>query len=692
MVVDTVCTYCGVGCDISFEVNGNIKRAFAKKEGEVSQGKLCIKGRKGWEFLYSEKRIKSPLIRKSFIEKHIDLFPEYIKNKLHTLKVFDTVFYKASLDLACEIVAWKLLDIKEKYSPYSIAGIGGARTNCESGYFFQKFIREYIGSPHIDNCARVCHSPSLKGMRTTIGEGAATNPFNDIYDAQFLLVIGSNTTEAHPIVSNRILEVVKKKGTKLAVVDVRKIFLSKFAKYHLSIPFESNLMVLNMMARVILEEGLYNKRFIEERTKGFEEYKEKILSDPYSDPEIFRKIKGYEDLTDKIRSVAREYATKRSMILWGLGVTEHIDGSYSVMAITHLALLTGNIGKKGAGLIPLRGQNNVQGACDVGCLPYYAPDYKKPEKIGLMTPDIFDAVLEGKIKAIYNIGEDLAHIHANQNKVREALKQLDFLVVNELFPNEVVSFADVVFGVKSAYEKEGVYINAERRLHISQPVLHSDLPDDWEVLNLIAKKMGINTDYKTSEDVWNEVRAIASERFAGASYEKLKKYRLKGLQWPVKEKDTPVLHVEKFRTEDGYGRFVYKQWQKRGMIKEILDKKSLEGFYLTTGRNIFHYNNAAQTKHCPSLLSKCQEDVLYISLEDRERIGDVEYIVLKSKYGKSSPLKVQFVDWLKRGTLFTTFHFSDSKINFLFGDEGDSFIKTSRFKSVKVEIEKVEKS
>ncbi len=684
MAIDTVCTYCGVGCDISFELDGfQIIKAFAKKEGEVSQGKLCIKGRKGWEFLYSPYRIRKPRIKKSFIEKHKDIFPSYIKEKLPSIIDFDKDFFEADYQLAYDITAWKLLQIKERYSPYAIAGIGGARTSCESSYLFQKFIREYIGSPHIDNCARVCHSPSLKGMRTTIGEGAATNPFNDIYNTEFLIVIGSNTTEAHPIVANRILDVVKK-GVDLAVIDVRQINLSKFAKYHLSIPFETNLLVLNMMARVILEEGLYNKDFIKERTKGFEEYKEKILSDEYADPDFFKKVPGYEDLPEKIRAVARKYASKKSMILWGLGITEHIDGSYAVMAITHLAMLTGNIGKEGAGLMPLRGQNNVQGTCDVGCLPYYAPDYKKPKEIGLMTPDIIDAAIDGKIKAIYNIGEDIAHIHANQNKIRKALENLEFLVVNELFPNEITSFADVVFGVKSAYEKEGVYINAERRLHLSQPILETDLPDDWEVLNEIIKRMGFETDYKTSEDVWNEVRVVASERFSGASYEKLKENRLKGLQWPVKETDTPILHREKFRTKDGYGRFVYKQWEKRGMVEELLEKGSLEEFYLTTGRNLIHYNNAAQTKECLSLISKSHEDIILASIEDREKLKNAKKLILKSKYGETDSIPVKYVKEIKKGTLYVTFHFAKSKINFLFGDEGDEFVKTSRFKSVKV--------
>ncbi|WP_457621343.1 molybdopterin oxidoreductase family protein [Persephonella sp.] len=684
MIIDTVCTYCGVGCDISFEIeNGRIKKAFAKKEGLVSQGRLCIKGRKGWEYLYSPDRIKKPWIRKSFVEKNIDRFPEKIKNKLNTLTDLDSDFYESDLNLAVEITAWKLQDIKNLYGSHSIAGIGGARTSCESSYLFQKFIRKYVGSPHIDNCARVCHSPSLKGMKTTIGEGAATNPFDDIYDTEFIIVIGSNTTEAHPIVANRIFDVVKK-GVDVAVIDVRRIKLSKIAKYNCVIPFETNLMVLNMMAQVILEEELYNLDFIRKRTKGFEAYRRKILNDPYADPDFFKTVKGYEYLSDTIREVARAYANKKSMILWGLGVTEHIDGSKAVMAITNLALLTGNIGKKGAGLMPLRGQNNVQGACDMGCLPYFDLDYREPEEIGLMTPDIIEGILKGKIKALYNVGEDIAHIHPNQNKIHNALRKLEFLVVHELFPNEITEFADIVFGVKSAYEKEGVYINAERRLHLSQPVIDSDLPDDWEILRDVAFKMGFDVFYRTSEDVWNEVRKVGNVRFSGATYRKLKERRLEGLQWPVKEEGTQILHTEKFRTLDGYGYFQYNQWKYRGMVKDIIEGNDV--VYLTTGRIGVHYNNAVQTRRCSSLINKNKEDVLLLSLEDRDRFNNARTVILKSEYGETAPLKVVYSDDIKKGTAFVSFHFPESKINFLFGDESDSYVKTARFKSVKVKV------
>ena len=672
MIIDSVCTYCGVGCDISAEVEGGvIKKIFAKKEGVVSQGKLCIKGKYGWEYLYSPKRLRGALIRKSFVERE-GLVGEF--------KEFNEEFFTLSYEEAYKIVAKKLANI----APDSFAAIGGARTSCESGYLFQKFAREIIGSPHVDNCARVCHSPSLKGMRTTIGEGAATNPFDDIYETEFIMVMGSNTTDAHPIVANRMLDVVKR-GVGLAVVDVREITLSRFASLHLSIPFESNLMVLNMIARTIIENGWEDREFIKSRTKGFKEYRTALFADRWSDKEIFASIRGYEDLPQKIEELAFNLSHKRSMIFWGLGVTEHLDGSFAVMALTHLALLTGNIGKRGAGLMPLRGQNNVQGTCDMGMLPYYLPDYKKPQKEGLMTPDIIDAILEGRIKAIFNMGEDIAHIHPNQNKIKKALKKLDFLVVNEIFLNEITKYADIVFGVKSAYEKQGVFVNAERRLHLSKPLIQSDLPDDWEVLVKISSYMGKELDYKKSEDIWNEVRVVASERFSGASYEKLSKNPLKGLQWPVFDEDTPILHKEKFRTKDGYGYFRFKAWQERGMMKKLLAKQDPH-FYLTTGRVLAHYNNAAQTKACPFLAKRYEEDILLVSDKDREFFEGKERVVLKSRYGISHPLKVKFSKALKRGTLYTTFHHAKSHINYLFGDESDELIKTARFKSVKVQV------
>ncbi|NPA60277.1 MAG: molybdopterin-dependent oxidoreductase [Epsilonproteobacteria bacterium] len=680
--IDSVCTYCGVGCDIAANVNtkeNKIVKIFAHPDGVVSQGKLCIKGKYGYDFVDAEDRIRIPRIKKSFLDKNPNIKNEF-NSKLNEL---DSEWYECDLDTATTIASKKIKEIQTKYGKKSICSIGGARTSCESSYLFQKFTRQTLGSPHVDNCARVCHSPSLSGMRQTIGEGAATNPYNDIYNTEFMIVIGSNTTEAHPIIANRILDVAREHDN-LAVFDVREIKLHRVAKYKAIMPHEANLLILNMLAYVIIDEELYDESFIADRTNGFSEFKEKILNDEYANPDYFNNIKGYEYLSKMVRKIAREYALKKSMIFWGLGITEHIDGSYAVMAITHLALMTGNIGKSGAGLMPLRGQNNVQGACDMGMLPYYNPDYQEPKEVGLMTPQLVDAMLSGEIKALLNMGEDITHIHPNINKTNKALKETELIMVQELFMSDIAKKADIVIGVKSAYEKTGVYVNAMRRLHLSQPLIESDLPDDWEVLQMIENKLDAKYNYKDSKEIWDEVREVAYRRFSGASYVRLQRHRKRGLQWPVHTEDTPILHQLDFRTEDGMGNFCYHQYQLRGMVKEILNN-TLTGYHLTTGRTLAHYNNASQTIRSESLNKRYSEDILLVNEDDASDFTS-DKVILKTEFGQSSPLSIKLTDKVQPKTLFVTFHHASSNINTLFGDRFDEVIMTAAFKSVKVEV------
>jgi len=680
--IDSVCTYCGVGCDIAANVNtkeNKIEKIFAHPDGVVSQGKLCIKGKYGFDFVNADDRLRIPRIRKAWLEKN-----SAIKDAISdSLVDFDETWYETDLESATTAATMKIKETQENYGRKSICSIGGARTSCESSYLFQKFTRHTLNSPHVDNCARVCHSPSLSGMKVTIGEGAATNPYNDIYNAEFMIVIGSNTTEAHPIIANRIIDVAREHDN-LAVFDVREIKLHRFSKYKAIMPHEANLLTLNMLAYVIIDEELYDDSFLENRTKGFDDFKEKIMNDPYANPDFYNKIEGYEYLSKMIRKVAREYALKKSMIFWGLGITEHLDGSYAVMAMVHLALMTGNVGKSGAGLMPLRGQNNVQGTCDMGMLPYFAPDYQEPKEIGLMTPQLVDEMLEDRVKVVLNIGEDLTHIHPNINKMEKAFAKLDMIYVQELFMTDIASKADIVVGVKSAYEKTGVYVNAMRRLHLSQPLIKSDLPDDWEVLQILDNKMGGDYNYKSSKDVWSEVQRVAYRRFSGADYHRLEKHRKRGLQWPVHTEDTPILHQLDFRTDDGYGHFKYNQYKLRGMIKEITEKK-LTGYHLSTGRTLAHYNNASQTSRTQSLMDRHSEEVLLVCEEDADDFTS-DRVILRSEFGETTPLKIKITDKVQPKTLFTTFHHAKSKINALFGDARDEVIMTAAFKTIKVEV------
>ena len=680
--IDSVCTYCGVGCDIAAEVDvkeNKIKKIFAHVDGVVSQGKLCIKGKYGFDFVASDDRVRIPRIKKSFLDKN----PTIKEIISITLKDLDDVWYETTLDGATTASAMKLKEVQKNYGRKSVCSIGGARTSCESSYLFQKFTRHTLNSPHVDNCARVCHSPSLSGMKRTIGEGAATNPYNDIYNTEFMIVIGSNTTEAHPIIANRIID-VSREHDNLAVFDVREIKLHRFAKYKAIMPHEANLLILNMLAYVIIDEELYCEDFIAERTKGFAEFKQNILNDKFANPDYFNEIEGYEYLSKMVRKVAREYALKKSMIFWGLGITEHLDGSKAVMAIVHLSLMTGNIGKAGAGLMPLRGQNNVQGTCDMGMLPYFAPDYQEPKEVGLMTPQLIDGMITGDIKALLNIGEDIAHIHPNINKIDKALDNLELIMVQELFMTDIAKKADIVIGVKSAYEKTGVYINAIRRLHLSQPLVKSDLPDDWEVLQMLDNKMGGDCNYKNSSDVWDEVREVAYRRFSGASYIRLERHRKRGLQWPVHTEDTPILHQLDFRTDDGLGLFCYHPYKLRGMIEEITNK-TLTGYHLTTGRTLAHYNNSAQTKQSKGLNKRYSEDIVLVHEDDADDFTS-DKVILKTEFGQTAPLTIKFTDKVQPKTLFTTFHHASSKINALFGDKCDDIILAAAFKSIKVKV------
>ncbi len=683
-VIDSVCAYCGVGCDIAAEVDtkeNKIKKIFAHPDGATSEGKLCIKGTHGYDFVAAKERIRVPRIRKSFLAKN-----PHIKEAIAgSLTELDETWYETDLESATTAGAMKLKDIQKQYGKKSVCSLGGARSSCESAYYFQKFTRYTLDSPHVDNCARVCHSPSLKGMRLTIGEGAASNPFDDIYKTEFMIVMGSNTTEAHPIVGNRMIKAAQK-GTPIACFDVREIKLHKFSKYKAITPHETNLLVLNMMAYTIIKEELYDKEFIKNRTKNWEHYKEHILNDPYANPEFFRDIEGYEYLADMLPEIAREYATKRSLILWGLGITEHVDGSYAVMAIVHLALMTGNIGKDGAGVMPLRGQTNVQGVCDMGMLPYYAPDYTAPKEVGLMTPQLVDGMLDGTIKAVLNIGEDLTHIHPNLNKIIEAFENLELIFVQELFMTDIAQRADIVVGVKSAYEKTGIYINAMRKVHLSTPLVASDLPDDWEVIKLLDEKMGGGYGFESSEDIWEDVRKHAPNRFSGASYEVLRANEKQGISWPINPDGTgtPVLHREDFRTKDGIGAFRYHGYKLSGMVEEILNNR-LSGYYLTTGRIMAHYNNSAQTKYTEKLMKKHTEDVLLVHKDDAADFPTPR-VILKTIYGETNPLRVKFTDKVKPKTLYTTFHHADSKLNHIFGDKSDELILTAAFKSLQVEI------
>ncbi|MDR2034628.1 MAG: molybdopterin-dependent oxidoreductase [Helicobacteraceae bacterium] len=669
-----VCAYCGVGCEIKAQVLGNtILSIEGDPNGVVSGGKLCVKGRFGFDFVASPSRVSGARIKKAFIDRNRDLMPIGLQNKLFLLTPIDVDFFASPIDVAIEIAAWKTRRILEQKGGKSFGFIGGARTSCESAYFFQKFAREIIGSPNIDNCARVCHSPSLAGLKRTLGEGAASVPFEDIFRAEAIVVIGSNTTEAHPIVGLKILEAARK-GAFLATIDVRRVAIGRNADLEAIVPPESNLAVLNAIAREIITNDLCDLEFIAKRTVGFESYKAALLSEK---PIGFGKIALYEKLTEQIPKLSRIIASKRTLFIWGLGVTEHIDGSDAVSAIANLALLSGNIGKIGAGVMPLRGQNNVQGACDMGVLPYYGAGYSQPKEIGLTSPQMFEAILSGEITALFNMGEDIARTSANLNKVISALDRLDFFCVCELFMSGAAQRADIVIGVKSAYEKRGIFINAERRVRLSKPLVESAELDDWEFFAALTAALGFDCDLDSGEAIWREVQSKAPDMFGAIGYEEASQ----GAQWKGER-----LYEERFCAKDRLARFYFAPYRRRGALCASADSSI---FYLITGRVASQYNNAAQTSETPRLNARAERDILLLSPIDAKGLDPTKRIKLISRYGESAPLVFKADESIAKGTIFCSFHQARSRINYLFGSEGDSVTQTPRFKAIETKIEQV---
>jgi formate dehydrogenase major subunit len=654
--VRTTCTYCGVGCQLDVSViDGEIRGIQAPETAEVNQGHTCLKGRFAFQFYNHPDRLREPMIKKN------------------------GKFEEVSWEEAYKFISSKLIKIKNKYGADAIGGISSSRATNEENYLMQKMIRVAVGTNNIDGCARVCHAPTAFGMQQSFGTGAATNSIEDLKQTDAIFLFGANPVKGHPVTGAKIKQAFMK-GVTSIVVDPIKTKLAELADYHLQIRPGTNVAILNMIAHYIVKEGLVNQHFIDSYTEKYQEFKEHVENLDMNELETLTGVSK-----ELVKSAAIAYASaNNAMEFHGLGVTEHFQGSKTVMLLSNLAMMTGNVGRKGVGLNPLRGQNNVQGTCDMGMLPYYDPDYQVPKEIGLMTPQLVDEMLEDRVKAVLNIGEDLTHIHPNLNKVDKAFDKLEMIFVQELFMTDIANRADIVVGVKSAYEKTGVYINAMRRLHLSQPLVKSDLPDDWEVLQILDNKMGGTANYESSKDVWDEVREVAYRRFSGADYIRLERHRKRGLQWPVHTEDTPILHQLDFRTDDGLGRFVYHQYKLRGMIEEIINK-NLSGYHLTTGRTLAHYNNAAQTKRSEKLNSKYDEDILLVYEEDSADFTS-DKVILKTEFGQTNPLTIKFTNKVQPKTLFATFHHAGSKINNLFGDKSDELILTAAFKSIKVEV------
>ena len=672
--VRTTCSYCGVGCNLETSVkDGKVVAIDTPKETEVNAGHTCIKGRYAFGFYDHPDRLRSPLIKKN------------------------GKFEEAAWDDAYEYIKQKLEKIKNESGPDAIAGISSARCTNEENYVFQKMIRAAIGTNNIDCCARICHSPTAWGMQQTFGTGAATNSTEDIYHADLFLVIGANPTNAHPVTGAKIKQQVMK-GKKLIVLDPITTDIAKLADYHIRLRPGTNVAVLNMMLYYIVKGNLLNKDFVENRTEGFDEFLNHINS---LDIDHLASVAGVDKQLVKEAAIA--YATaKNSMEFHGLGVTEHEQGSKTVMLIADLAMITGNIGRRGVGVNPLRGQNNVQGAADMGCQPHQGAGYfpvadKKiqdfytekygavhPTKAGLKIPEIFDAAISKEVKGLWIIGEDIVQTDPNSAHVIKAMESLYLLVVQEIFMSETAKLADVVLPGTTFLEKDGTFTNTERRVQrvnkAAEP-LPGTKPDGVIVTEMM-QKLGYDQPTYDADQVLAEVADVVPF-FKGITRERLGKL---GLQWPVKEDgtDTKILHEKEFKL--GKGRLKSFDWKESTEIKNNIKEYPL---ILTTSRVLQHYNAATMTRRTKNL-NIVDEDILLVNpIDAKEReLNNGDIARLYSGRGEVS-LKVEVTDKVKEGIVFTTFHFPEHMVNMVTGDGKDEETKCAEYKVSAVQVQKI---
>ncbi|MCR4738846.1 MAG: formate dehydrogenase subunit alpha [Lachnospiraceae bacterium] len=674
----TTCPHCATGCQFYLLVRDNKIVGTEAADGPSNHGLLCVKGRFGsYEFVHSKDRIKTPLIKNRETGE----------------------FEEATWEEAISYTAGRFMELKEKYGGDSLAGFACSRSANEDIYMVQKMVRTCFGTNNTDNCARVCHSATVAGLAKTLGSGAMTNPIYDItHDVDCILLVGSNPEEAHPVVGMQIRQAVKR-GARLIVVDPRSIGLSASADIHLKLRPGTNVAFANGMMHVMIREDLIDHKYVEEFSEDFDKLKELVSG--YT-PEKVGEICHIDP--DMLVEAARMYATaKKAPIIYCLGVTEHSTGTEGVMSLSDMAVLCGKIGKSGCGVNPLRGQNNVQGACDMGAQPTDYPGYQKvdnPEvrekfekawgvplnpNPGLKATDVFPAAIEGKIKGLYICGEDPVVTDPDSEHVKHALESLEFFVIQELFMTETAKYADVILPGLSYAEKEGTFSNTERRVQrIRKAVtVEGDMRPDTDILIDLMNAMGYPQKHMTPAEIMDEIASVTPS-FGGISHARLDAGET--LQWPCRDKDhpgTPIMHVGKpARGKALLYPAVYKASQ------ELPDDEY--PFILTTGRILYHYNAAAMTSRAPGLVEIAGEGFIEINHKDAERLGieNGERIKVSSRRG-TIDATARVGRKVSEGETWMPFHFPDSPVNVITNAALDDFARIPEYKVCAVNIEKI---
>ncbi|MBO34267.1 MAG: formate dehydrogenase subunit alpha [Rhodospirillaceae bacterium] len=675
--VPTICAYCGVGCSLNLEVeDGKVVAVSNSFESEANNGNLCVKGRFGFDFINHIDRLTTPLLRKG--GKGSPLEP-------------------VSWDEATTYVADKLNQIKEEHGPNAIAGLNSSKATNEENYVFQRFMRAAIGTNNVDHCARLCHVASAVALDQSIGSSAPTATTRDISEADAIIIIGSNTTETHPVISGAALAARYERDASIIVIDPRRIEMVDHSNIWLRPNAGTNVAVLNAIAKVILDEGLADEAFIASRTEGFEDFKTSL--EGYS-PEMVEAVTGIDPA--KIRDTALTYGrAKRGMILWGMGITQHMAGVDGAYGLVNLSLMTGHIGRPGTGLIPLRGQNNVQGASDMG-LPNAFPGYQKvanpevrkkfssgwsvevPDKPGLTVVEMENAAYDGGIKALYVQGENPMLSSPDIDHVKKGLEKLELLVVQDIFMSETAELADVVLPVRSFAEKDGTFTNTERRVQLIRPAIPpiGETRADWDVVCEVSTKMGYAMTFENSATIMEELAGLVPQ-YAGIRHNRLGN---NDLLWPVLDTDHPgtrVLYSETFPR--GLGRFTVIEQDARGELPE--DKFPM---LLSTGRMLEHYHTGTMSRRAKGLDRLIPEAGLEMNAIDIKRFNfnDGETVRLTTKRG-SVDVKISESDLPPEGVMFLPFHFTESPANRLTSSVMDPVSKTPIYKTSAARIEKI---
>jgi formate dehydrogenase major subunit len=678
--VVTTCAYCGVGCTFKAEMRGEeVVRMLPYKDGKANRGHSCVKGRFAWGYASHKDRITTPMIR----EKVTDPWRE------------------CSWEEAISFAANKFKGIQEKYGKGAVGGITSSRCTNEETYLVQKLVRAAFGNNNVDTCARVCHSPTGYGLKTTFGTSAGTQDFDSVEYTDVVMVIGANPTDGHPVFGSRMKKRLRE-GAKLIVADPRKIDLVESphvkAQHHLQLKPGTNVALLTSMAHVVVTEGLVNESFVRDRCdwEDFQEWASFVAEDRNS-PENMEQYTGVP--AETVRGAARLYATGgNAAIYYGLGVTEHSQGSTTVMAIANLAMATGNIGREGVGVNPLRGQNNVQGSCDMGSFPHELPGYRhvsndhvrelfenlwgKPidREPGLRIPNMMDAAIEGTFKGMYIQGEDILQSDPDTKHMVAGLSSMECVVVQDLFLIETANYAHVFLPGSTFLEKNGTFTNAERRI---QPVRKVMAPkngyEDWEITQMLANALGYPMNYSHPSEIMDEIAAL-TPTFANVSFEKLDKEG--SVQWPCNDQapeGTPVMHIDEFVR--GKGKFVITEYVPT-------DEKSGPRFplLLTTGRILSQYNVGAQTRRTANS-EWHQEDVLEIHPHDAELRGirDEDWVKLQSRSGATT-LRAKISERMAPGVVYTTFHHPKTQANVVTTDYSDWATNCPEYKVTAVQV------